>query len=451
MKPEDHPFLKECPPWGIHFGLKTMKTVLKALGNPHHYFKTIHIAGTNGKGSTARMLSVCLEACGYKTGLYTSPHIQSIRERFQINNILISSSALCEQLSQVEKICVTLKKKKGFHPPTYFEICTLAAFLWFKEQKVEIAVIEVGMGGRLDATNVLHSPYVVIPSIGRDHLRYLGNTLSKIALEKAAILHGRPSVVLGTLSPALWKTISSAHPMARYYRVKKDFETERTSETGKLLYHSGGDFNALEYELSLPGIFQHLNSSLVLKILECMKKDGFFLSEEKIIKAFKKVYWPGRFELIRKKPPVLLDVAHNVPAIKILLSSMAEEFPGEAFHCICGFCSDKEYLPMLALLSRACKSITLIPFTSERNVSPQDILKQIKKPLACRVSTASGFREAFEKNKNKALLICGSFYVIESGCKVILERRGGNKLFHIKRRTQAVKRIRQRRGERGFS
>lgn len=389
------------------------------MNDPHRDFKTIHIAGTNGKGSTAKMLSVCLEACGYKTGLFTSPHIQSIRERIQINNVLISSHALCEQFSEFEKVCHDLKKKKGFQSPTYFEVCTLAAFLWFKKQKVEIAVVEVGMGGRLDATNVIHSPYVVIPSIGKDHMRYLGNTLSGIALEKAAILHGRPSVVLGSLSPALCKTIASAHPKARYYRVKKDFETEKTPETGKLLYHSGGDYNGLEYELSLPGIFQHLNSSLVLKTLECMKKDGFVLPKEKILKALKNVCWPGRFELVCKKPPVLLDVAHNVPAIKILLSSLAEAFPGENFHCVCGFCSDKEYLPMLDLLSRSLKSITLIPFVSERNVSPQDILKQLRKPLACPVHTASGFREAFEKNKEKALLICGSFYVIESAFKMI--------------------------------
>ena len=418
MKPEEHPFLKQCPPWGIRFGLETMKTVLKAMNDPHKDFKTIHIAGTNGKGSTARMLSVCLEACGYKTGLYTSPHIQSIRERIQINNALISSPALCEEFSEVEKVCHALKKKKGFQSPTYFEVCTLAALLWFKKQKVEIAVMEVGMGGRLDATNVIHSPYVVIPSIGRDHMRYLGNTLSKIALEKSAIIHGRPSVVLGALSPALWKTISSAHPKARYYRVQKDFETEKIPKTEKLLYHSQGDFNGLEYELSLTGVFQHLNSSLVLKTLECIKKDGFILPKEKILKALKKVCWPGRFELVCKKPPVLLDVAHNVPAIKILLSSVAEAFPGKAFHCICGFCSDKEYLPMLDLLSRGLKSITLIPFFSERNVSPQNILKQLRKPLACPVHTASSFSDAFEKNKEKALLICGSFYVIESAYKI---------------------------------
>lgn len=424
MKPEEHPFLKQCPPWGIRFGLETMKTVLKALENPQENFKTLHIAGTNGKGSTARMLSVCLEACGYKTGLYTSPHIQSIRERFQINNRLISSSDLCEQFSQVEDVCLDLKKKKNFHPPTYFEVCTLAAFLWFKKQKVEVAVIEVGMGGRLDATNVIHSPYVVIPSIGRDHTRYLGNTLSKIALEKAGILHGKPSVILGTLSPVLWKTISFAYPKACYYRAEKDFETKKIQGTGKLLYHSKGDYNGLEYNLSLPGLFQHLNSSLVLKTLECMKKDGFFLSEEKILKALGRVRWPGRFELIRKKPPVILDVAHNVPAVKILLSSVAAEFPKTIFHCICGFCSDKDYLPMLYLLSRFCKSITLIPFASERNISPQDILKHLKKPLACPINTASGFREGFERNKDKALVICGSFYVIESACKVILRRKG---------------------------
>ncbi len=419
MKPEDHPFLKQCPPWGIRFGLETMKTVLKAMNDPHRAFKTIHVAGTNGKGSTARMLSVCLEACGYKTGLYTSPHIRTIRERIQINNTLISSPDLFEQFSEIEKVCLALTKKKSFQSPTYFEVCTLAALLWFKKKKVEIAVIEVGMGGRLDATNVIHSPYVVIPSIGRDHMRYLGNTLSQIALEKAAILHGRPSVVLGSLSPALCKTISCTYPKARYYRVKKDFKTERSLETGKLLYHSGGDFKGLEYEIGLPGIFQHLNSSLVLKTLECMKKDGFVLPKEKILKALKKAGWPGRFELVRKKPPVLLDVGHNLPAITILLSSLAEAFPEEAFHCICGFCSDKEYLPMLDLLSRSLKSITLIPFASERNVSPQDILKQLRKPLACPVYTASSFREAFEKNKEKALLICGSFYVIESASKII--------------------------------
>ena len=423
MKPENHSFLKQCPPWGIRFGLETMKTVLKALGNPHKNFKTIHIAGTNGKGSTARMLSVCLEACGYKTGLYTSPHIHSITERLQIHNRPVSSSMLCELFSEIEKVCETLKRRKNFHPPTYFEVCTLAAFLWFKKEKVDIAVVEVGMGGRLDATNVIHSPYVVIPSIGRDHTRYLGNTLSRIALEKAGILHGRPDVILGTLSSSVFKTISSAHPRPSYFRMGKDFRAEQFPGTQKLVYHSAGDLDGLEYELSLPGIFQHSNSGLVLKTLECMKRDGVQISAGKISAALKKVSWQGRFQLIRNNPPVILDVAHNEPAIKILLESAAGIYPKEKFHCICGFCSDKEYLPMLELLSRYCCSITLIPFDSERNVSPEEIMQKIRKPLACPVNSASGFKDAFEKNRNNALLICGSFYVIESAFRILFSKK----------------------------
>lgn len=395
--PENHPFIKQSNLYGIRFGLETIRSCLDSFGNPQNYFKTIHIAGTNGKGSTARILSESLKACGLKTGLYISPHIQKINERFQIDNKPISDARL-------NKIFTAIENKK-IESMTYFEICTAAAFIWFKEEKVEIVVVETGMGGRLDATNVINSKYVVIASIGADHQNFLGRTLVEIANEKAAIIHGNANVIFGKISENIVNDIKLKYPEASFYSFGKDFSVERM-KNGKLIYKSKGRFNGFQFKLNLNGQFQFYNSGMALQVLELLK-----MNEKKIQQALSHLKWKGRFDIIQKNPPIIFDAAHNVPAVKALIKSIKFEYPGLKFSCICGFCRDKQYLQIITLLADICYEIILIPFDSPRNVHPDEIIKKVNIPLKKSLSFYDAV-SPLQKSK-RPVLACGSFYVLE--------------------------------------
>ena len=432
MNPEDHPYLTRSNFYGIRFGLKTMETTLKSLGFPQKAFETVHVAGTNGKGSTARMIAEALTQCGHKTGLYTSPHIQRITERFQINGREISAKKLNDLFSRLEKMEAGLAKRQKIDPMTYFEICTAAAFLWFKEEGVRFAVIETGMGGRLDATNVVRSKYVVITSIGLDHQKFLGQTLGQIAQEKAAIIHGKAQVILGKIPGTIIQDIRGRYPQARFFVLEKDFLAEKKQED--FVFRGKGAFDGLSYRLNLQGDYQKMNSAMAIQVLGLMKKEGTKIDPMRVKQSLSKVIWKGRFDLIRENPTLILDAAHNVPAVKELIKSLKTRFPDLKFTCICGFCSDKNYLAIIKWISQVCERILLIPFDSPRNVPPETILKRLKSPLSCPVEKAPSFIEAIAAvGSSEPVLACGSFYVLEQAYN-FLEQKSLNIMKKIKAR-----------------
>jgi len=419
-----HPLIKQSISNGIKFGLNTINLVLQAANNPHHNFKTIHIAGTNGKGSTSKMLAVCLQENNYKTALFTSPHILKLNERFEINNKKISDDKLIYLLDYIHNIVKTLKKLKKIESITFFEICTACAFLFFAKENVEIAIIETGMGGRLDSTNVLNSKNVIITNINYDHENYLGTTLQEIALEKAGIIHSGSNVILGSIPENIIDIIKKSNNNSVFYTQGKDFNITQTKTSQKLLYTSKhGSFNKIRFNLNLKGIFQTQNCSLVLKTLENMQHQGYLFDKLLIKKALNKIIWPGRFDIISTSPLIIFDAAHNPDAIKKLLLTLNNLYPDKQFTFIAGFMKDKDYTSMIKQITSSSKELILIPLQTNRSLSVKNLAILSKDNHKIKIENS--FQHAIDTMRNSQenipkeinLLVCGSFYILEEAYK----------------------------------
>ena len=441
----DHPLLTRSLHSGIKFGLHTIQTVLQALGSPQKKYPSIHIAGTNGKGSTSRFLSCALQALGLKTGLFTSPHIRSVLERFQVNNQNIAADDLKKALDRIQHLCTHLIQTQQIETITFFEACTAAAFLYFSEQNVDAAVIEVGMGGRLDSTNVIDSPWVLLTAIGLDHEEYLGHSLSQVALEKAGIIHGGAQVMLGSMPEEISRLIRRHHPQAHYHLSKKNFSVQSGGAKGNgsnatLIYQSDGPLNGFDFSIPLPGLYQRHNISLALRTLElfCPKRmEGHWVD---LRKALSQVSWDGRLHVVSQNPLLIFDAAHNPHGVEALMDSLKILYPATRFSVICGFCKDKDYLQMLSLLSAICDNIRLVPLDVERGALPENILKEISArpfdsaqasrelsrtdrthPPGASVGESLKSSESFQvalqdiraETPDKPILVCGSFYLLE--------------------------------------
>lgn len=302
---------------GIRPGLTRIYRLLKKLGHPERKFLAIHIAGTNGKGSTAAFLENILRTHGLKTGLYTSPHLVSICERFVIAGHPISREKFASY-------CARIKEALGDSAATYFELTTALAFLLFAEEGVDVAVVECGLGGRLDATNLLRPALTIITGIGLDHQAYLGHTLGQIAWEKAGILKRGCPLVLGKTPPEAREVILKRAKSleAPVFEFGRHFEICPAEEG--LTYR--GELCLSGLEPGLKGRFQWHNLALALKGAEILARQGVFSLEESAVKeAVASTFWPGRFEILKTEPPLILDGAHNLEGIETLLSCMEEE------------------------------------------------------------------------------------------------------------------------------
>lgn len=324
-----------------------------ALGNPHKKFKSIHIAGTNGKGSVSHMLAAVLQTAGYKTGLYTSPHLKDFRERIKVNG------AMCDENFVVhftERVMPLIKEIE----PSFFEITVAMAFTFFAEQKVDVAVIEVGLGGRLDSTNVITPELSVITNIGWDHMNMLGDTLEKIAFEKAGIIKENIPAVIGETVPEIkpvFEKIASEKNAQIVFASEKKYISEWHYDH-HLLNITVVDVSKDEhktYRLDLTGIYQRKNIVTVLEAIHCLQTKGWKISHEHIEKGLaltKKITGlHGRWEVIHQKPTVVLDVAHNIDGMK-QLAEQIELTTYNDLHIIIGMVKDKEVEKILALLPR---------------------------------------------------------------------------------------------------
>jgi dihydrofolate synthase / folylpolyglutamate synthase len=337
--------------FGMKLGLENTKAILKRLKNPEKQFSSIHIAGTNGKGSTAAMLASILKEAGYKVGLFTSPHLVDVRERFQINGEMISEAGL-EKLSDEIRHC----EQSEAIPLTFFEFVTALAFLYFARSKVDIAVIETGMGGRLDATNVITPEVSVITNVAMDHAQHLGDTLEKIAFEKAGIIKKGVPVVCGEefvlyLPPFL--------PLSPALSPKG----ERVLKVGLLGEH------------------QQENASLALQAIQCLNKSGKWkISDEAIQSGLENVKFPGRLEYI--KPNILLDGAHNPAAMRTLREYLEENHAEDKIQLIIGMMEDKAVDDILKeILPVADKVIVTAP-KSKRALSPAALEEKVQSYFA---------------------------------------------------------------------
>jgi dihydrofolate synthase / folylpolyglutamate synthase len=303
---------------GIKLGLETMAALMARLDSPHTRFRTLHIAGTNGKGSTAAMAAAVLQAAGYRVGLYTSPHLVDFRERIRVGGEMISEERVSELTQQVHDAC------QHDLSPTFFECTTAMAFQYFSNASVDVAVVEVGLGGRYDATNVIRPVACAITTIALDHQEYLGPTLSSIAAEKAGIIKRRIPVVVGRLEAEAEATIEgiAVERQAPMYRLNRDFRTMGASTS--LFDYRGVSSYQEGLVCPLAGRHQLDNAACALALLEVAAVEGIFISEEAVRQGLRSVKWEGRLEVVERRPTIVLDGAHNPAAASVLADSLVE-------------------------------------------------------------------------------------------------------------------------------
>ena len=363
-------------PKGIKFGLNNISAVLAELGNPQLSAQSIHIAGTNGKGSTAAFCESILRNAGYRVGLYTSPHLVDFCERIQINRVLIAESEIIKIISRVKKAVEDIDI-----PITFFEFGTAMAFLHFSEQKTDVNIVEVGMGGRLDATSLCKGDISIITSISKDHTLYLGEELEKIAFEKASIIKKGGTVFAMKGIEEVNQIIKDIadQKSAKLNFIGDHFWVEETSNKifSQFIKYSNKKLCLENLELSLIGDFQVKNAALAISAcLDYANKNRKDLSEESIRKGLKSTSWSGRMEIISSKPTMILDAAHNPAAVKEMADSIKKLFTYSRAIVIIGVMKDKPSGEILKILSSFADHFILVRPNQERSENPER-LKQI--------------------------------------------------------------------------
>jgi dihydrofolate synthase/folylpolyglutamate synthase len=406
---------------GIKPGLKRIKEILKRLGNPHKYLKTVHIAGTNGKGSTSAIINEIFLKHGFKTGLYTSPHLIRLNERFKVNGKEIEDEKLNEYLKYLKSVIKD-------YQATYFEITTALAFLYFLEEKVDIAIIECGLGGRLDATNIITPEVSVITSIGWDHTKYLGNTLEKIASEKAGIIKKERPCVLGNVEKNLISVFKKKAERlnAKLFVFGKDYNI-KFNENGRWDYKGDCEFTNLE--LALKGYYQGNNLACALKTIELFEKKKFLrISENLLRKALKEVKITGRYEFFKiKDKTLLIDTAHNLSGFIALKEALLRD-NFKDFTLILGITNEDDEKPfgkMLEILLPLAKEVYLCEFNSPRKMVSLEMWKEFlnnSKIPSDKIRLFKNTEKAIEfalENETSKILITGSIYLIGNCLSVL--------------------------------
>lgn len=388
----DYERLHAVPYGGREFSLERIEQLLARLGNPHHRVPVVHIAGTKGKGSTAAMLSAVLTAAGYRTGLYTSPHLDRLEERIVIDGAPCSVSEFVGLVERVRPAVEAIEQAgQATDPPgiapTHFDILTAMAMVFFAERKVDLAVLEVGLGGRLDSTNVCRPLVSVITSISFDHTQQLGHTLEAIAREKAGIIKPAVPVVSGVVESGPRQVIRQACQQAGCRLVERgvDFEfaygpprhLERAPDAGKLDFRydcDGRKFGYCGLRLALVGSHQAANAALALAVLAELERQGWAVSAEAVRSALANVVFPARIELLARHPAVVLDGAHNVASVDALIRTLEESFSVPRRFLIFGASQDKEIRAMLdRLLGRFDQVIFTRCLENPRAMGPEDL------------------------------------------------------------------------------
>lgn len=424
-------YIQNTAKFGSNLGLERTEKILELLGNPHKKIKCIHVAGTNGKGSVTAMITEMLREAGYKVGMYISPYIEQFEERIQINGVYISEEELSNVVTAVSE-AVDKALKLGFDHPTEFEIITCAMFLYFYNQKVDYAVIEVGLGGRLDSTNVITPILSIITSISYDHMKILGDTLGKIAFEKAGIIKPEVPLVLYPQKAESFEVISKVAEKKKAPLiivpeecVKYISSEAKNSRTQRLKINTEAE--EYEVELSLLGKHQLLNCATAVYAAKELIKLGVKLSKTDTVNALKHVNWPGRLEIMGEKPLIVIDGAHNIDGISSLTQSIETYFEFDKMILILGILGDKQVEGMVKKIApKAYKIIAVTPH-SERAEEGKKLKEVIEKYNPCCI-TIENYEEAYLKalsycSGDDLLLISGSLYMIGDMRKIIRKSR----------------------------
>ncbi len=405
------------------FDLERMNKLLKGLGNPHKKTKSIHIAGTKGKGSTATMLAKMIEANGYKVGLYTSPHVTTLHERIVINSKMVSKKELLDLLNRVQPVIEKLLSASD--GPTFFEIMTALAFMYFADHEVDFAVIETGLGGRLDSTNVILPELIGITSISIDHQNLLGQTIDCIATEKAGVMKkGIPVVTVpqDILAMRVLKkhaTAQKAPLVVTGKDVDFSYRFESSREHGPhtriCLTTPSSRFEHLR--VPLPGEHQAINCGLALAMLDQLKVQGYAIDDQKAVSGLSEVKLAGRMEMVSEDPRILVDAAHNAASIRALVQAIGQHVPYDSMVIIFGCNNDKDVRGMLTELQYGADKVIFTRSNSPKAVFPSDLSELYTELCGKMCQTALSLKEAIRVARSaisREDLICvtGSFYLV---------------------------------------
>jgi dihydrofolate synthase / folylpolyglutamate synthase len=412
------------------FNLERMFLFLEKLGSPHQYYPVIHVAGTKGKGSVSALCASALHAAGYKTGFYSSPHLQEFTERIQVDGQQIPPQELAALVDEIKPVVA------GIPQLTTFEITTALGFLYFARQKVDIAVIEVGLGGRLDATNVVTPLVSVITALSYDHMAVLGNTLAEIAGEKAGIIkHGCPVVMSPQVEEARQVVLQVAEqrgsPLIEtgqdvlFSPVSHSLEGQVFSVWIKedqpqsdALVKAGGPqaWKPLILQIPLLGGHQVENAVTAYVTLLSARQSGLQITDEEIHLGFSQVSWPGRFEILRRSPPVVVDSAHNPASAQRLRQTLDDYFPGQDVVLVFGASEDKDIQGMYAELLPRVREIITTQSVHPRAWDAGDLARlaeEFGKPARAVMPVESAFYQALETaGKDAVVLVTGSLFVV---------------------------------------
>lgn len=391
--------------------------LLEELGNPQHKFKSIHIAGTNGKGSTSHMLAATFQTAGLKTGLYTSPHLKDFRERIKIDGEMVEEDFVIDFTQRIQLLIEEIE-------PSFFEITVAMAFEYFARQKVDIAVIEVGLGGRLDSTNVITPALSIITNIGRDHMNILGDTLEKIAFEKAGIIKPGIPVIIGETTPAtkgVFEKIAADKNAPIVFANEKRWVAEWHTNNHLLEVSIAKNELAQEhqiYNLDLTGIYQLKNVLTVIEAVEQLHASGWPVTHEHLqmalphVKKLTGLY--GRWQVLQQHPTVIADVGHNEDGIRQIVQQL-EVTTFNHLHIVLGFVKDKEVSNVLALLPKTATYY----FTKAQieRAMPEDTLKALAENCGLKGHTFNEVNQALKQaisnaQKDDLVLICGSVFLV---------------------------------------
>lgn len=418
-------YITEVGNFGSNYGLERTYKLLEHLGNPERDLKLIHIAGTNGKGSTTSMITEILMGEGHKVGMYTSPFIEEFEERIQINRNNIPKESLAILMDEI-KVAVDKVIEAGYNHPTEFEIITVLMLLYFKKENIDFGVIEVGLGGTLDSTNVIKPIIQVITSISFDHTNLLGNTLEKIAREKAGIIkRGIPTVIYPQQEEVLKVIKNKCFEMDSelYIANNENLKFENIVNLDKpyqLLKYN----NEIDILLPLLGEHQIINLSVAMQAIEVLNNKNIIdISIANIVKSIKNVSWKGRLEVLSNNPYVVIDGAHNIQGIKTLSRNIKKYFKYENLYLILGILADKDVEEMIKIITPMAKKVY--------SVTPNSIRGELAESLKDEVSKFNKNCKAFDKyeeaylealndaSEKDLILASGSLYMIGDMRKII--------------------------------
>jgi len=411
---EARKYIEGVAAFGSKLGLDNITNLCRLLEDPQKRLKFVHVAGTNGKGSTVAYISSILINAGFKTGIYTSPFVERFSERIRINDEEISGEDFARHATRVRETAERMIAE-GIGAPTEFELICAIAFLYFAENNCDICVLEVGMGGRLDATNVIDPPLLCcITPISYDHMEYLGDTPEKIAFEKAGIIKKGTNVLIYPQTPGVEKVFEEVcrergavfHKCVLPEGIKSSGIDGLEFEYGEKVYETG-----------LLGSYQINNAAMAISGARLLRSRGLKISEENIYEGIKAAVWHARFELLRKDPCVFIDGSHNVQGMETLAESIRLYFGEKKIILMIGILKDKEYGKMLDIILPFAKKVFTVTVPSPRALSAQELAEEAKKRTEAEVRSVEDPEEALEETLKEAadsdvICACGSLYYV---------------------------------------